>query len=229
MRAKVLKTYTYVVESSKLGEFPLDMLRRDESQAATPADQKLIDRLKSFGEDKADLPKTVRVTLVMTSERYPPLVARWESFGWKVIASNHPLSYGLPATAAEADADDVVPHFRRKTLKALSDAVVRLKPYVYMAEVVHLALREATEACEYDPEHREKALGHCVGVRSVLKTGKTASMLTGEDTEALIAALDVATDMLVYRDTQYIQAFLGERPKMALSNFTALLKMHEAA
>lgn len=230
MRAKVLKTYTYVVEGSKLGEFPLDMLRRDESQAATPADQALIDRLKSFGEDKADLPKTVRVTLVMTSERYPPLVARWESFGWKVIASNHPFSYGLPEKPPAVDAPkEPEPLNQRRAIKALADATVRLKPYVYMAAVVYAALREAHDVCEQDPEHRQHSIGYCGGIRDVLKTGKTASMLTGEDTQALIATLDVAIDLMTYQDTRYIQAFIGDRPKLAVSSLTALLKMHEAA
>lgn len=230
MPAQPKETYTYVVQGSKYGEFPLDMLRRDESQAATPEDQALIDRLKSFGEDKADLPKSVRVTLTMTSKRYPPLVARWESFGWTVIASNHPNSYGLPEVPPDVDAPKApAPLNRRRAMKALADATIRLEAYVYMARVVYAALREAHDVCEQDPEHRQHSIGYCGGIRDVLKTGKTASMLTGEDTQALIATLDVAIDLMTYQDTRYIQAFIGDRPKLAVSSLTALLKMHEAA
>lgn len=230
MTVKRKEHYTYVVQGSKYGEFPLDMLRRDDSQAASPEDQALIDRLKAYGEDKADLPKTVRVTLTMSGRQYPPLVERWESFGWRVIASDHPYSYGLPAKVKDAvEAYKEPPPDRRKALKALADATIRLKLYVHMADVVYTALRAATDVVDVDPEHRQHAIGHCHGVRAVLKTGKTASMLTGQDTDALIAALDVAVDLLTYQDTLYIQSFIGLRPSLAISSLTALLKMHEAA
>lgn len=79
----------YVVEGSKWGDFPFDMLRRDSAQPASADDITLMERLKSFGGDKDGLPKRVRVSL-MTAERHGPLVERWESFGWKVVECSDP-------------------------------------------------------------------------------------------------------------------------------------------
>ncbi|AFU88131.1 hypothetical protein CcrColossus_gp261 [Caulobacter phage CcrColossus] len=225
--------YTYIVEGPKYGEFPLDMLRRDQSQAATAADQALIDRLAAFGVDKKDLPKRVRVKLTMSSDRYPPNVERWESFGWQVIASNHPRNYGLPFTMdeiAEQERSGEVPaapvkKSRRETLRDLKDAVVRLEPYVYMAKPTFQAIREAYEACEYDPEERQHALGMLDGVRTVLKTGKTAGFIDGADVRVLITALDLAYDLLTYQDTDYIRSFLGDRPDTVLADLKKLLTM----
>lgn len=92
---------TYVVEASKYGEFPLDMLRYDSAEAASPEDATLIERLNVFGSDKDDLPKRVRVTL-RTASRFAPTVARWESFGCKVVECSDPtvmLSRASPSKA----------------------------------------------------------------------------------------------------------------------------------
>ncbi|AXQ68808.1 hypothetical protein HOU00_gp317 [Caulobacter phage CcrPW] len=226
-------TYTYIVEGSKYGEFPLDMLRKDDSKAATSDDQALIDRLAVFGADKKDLPKRVRVKLTLTSERYPPHVERWDSFGWKVIASNHPRNYGLPFTMDEIAEQERAGEYppvptkksRRETLRDLKDAVIRLEPYVYMAKPTFQAIREAYEACEYDPEERQHALGMLDGVRIVLKTGKTAGFIDGADVRVLITALDLAHDLLTYRDTDYIRSFLSDRPDTVLADLKKLLTM----
>lgn len=111
------KVFHYTVEGSKYGEFPLDMLRRDCSQAATPADAALIERLCAFGEGKADLPRVVQVNLTLTSERYPPNVERWESFGWRVIASDHPRSYRLSSGSDKSDGEEPDDYLRRMRIK----------------------------------------------------------------------------------------------------------------
>jgi hypothetical protein len=69
--------------------FPLDMLKRDQSKAATPEDQALIDLL-SAEHATEDLIRTEHtVNLVTVDERirfWNPLGARWASFGWKIVA-----------------------------------------------------------------------------------------------------------------------------------------------
>jgi hypothetical protein len=73
------KTHTYTVKGS--WPFPLDMLRRDQSCAATPADQEKIDRLSGERSRPREDFKDVEITLTGPN---PPLTARWESFGWSV-------------------------------------------------------------------------------------------------------------------------------------------------
>lgn len=66
--------------------FPLDMLRHDQSRAATPVDQAKIDRLSGeSAPDLAALDEKVEITLVAESSglRFCN-AARWESFGWQV-------------------------------------------------------------------------------------------------------------------------------------------------
>lgn len=70
--------HTYVVEGR--GEFPFDMLRREDSafHGPVPAD---LGRIR----------KPVRVKLATTYDRpefWLPLDARWRSFGWKVVEVN---------------------------------------------------------------------------------------------------------------------------------------------
>ena len=82
---------TYTVELSRRAEFPLDMLRKDFAQAATPEDERLI-RVLSKGllssedgdeEARAALPKRVLVRL-KSGYRGAAHVERWESFRCKV-------------------------------------------------------------------------------------------------------------------------------------------------
>ena len=67
--------------------FPVDMLRRDRSRAATPDDQAIIDRLsRDHAEDCDAIRNSVTVNLVIPNadRRMRPLTARWRSFGWDV-------------------------------------------------------------------------------------------------------------------------------------------------
>lgn len=131
---------TYVVETSKYGEFPLDMLRYDSAEAASPEDATLIERLNAFGSDKDDLPKRVRVTL-RTASRFAPTVARWESFGCKVVECSDPL---IPLgrrtpevseeervkTAALRDADDISARITAGGYRASLSDTERLRNHV---------------------------------------------------------------------------------------------------
>lgn len=61
--------------------FPVDMLRRDGSRAATPEDQAIIDSLcEEYAPGKSAL-EEVEISLVGPNE---PNTARWESFSWSV-------------------------------------------------------------------------------------------------------------------------------------------------
>lgn len=73
------KTFNYTVRGS--WPFPLDMLRRDQSSAATPADQDKIDRLSGERPRPRESFKDVEISLTGPNR---PLTARWESFGWSV-------------------------------------------------------------------------------------------------------------------------------------------------
>lgn len=82
------KTYQYVVEGR--GEFPLDMLRRDNAVPVSAADRALVEatiennaKLLEEGEG-GRLLRRYRVTL-QTDERSAPLTKRWESFGFRVV------------------------------------------------------------------------------------------------------------------------------------------------
>ncbi|NTF18160.1 hypothetical protein G6L37_07055 [Agrobacterium rubi] len=67
--------------------FPLDMLRRDGSKAATPEDEAIIERLtKDHAEDRDAIRNAVTVNLVIpnANRHMRPLTARWQSWGWDV-------------------------------------------------------------------------------------------------------------------------------------------------
>lgn len=132
---------TYVVETSKFGEFPLDMLRYDSAEAASPEDAGLIERLNDYmGPGKEGLPKRVRVTL-KTDSRFAPNVARWESFGCKVVECSDPL---IPLgrrtpevseeervkTAALRDADDISARITAGGYRASLSDTERLRNHV---------------------------------------------------------------------------------------------------
>ena len=75
--------------------FPLDMLAHDQSIAATPEDQALIDRMSGECSDpEIGLRASVSIGLTMESGdktygrslgRWQPNDARWRSFGWQVL------------------------------------------------------------------------------------------------------------------------------------------------
>jgi hypothetical protein len=72
------KLYTFTVEGN--GEFPYDMLRYDQCWPKSEAS----DVYKMSAHPLGNLARTTRsVTLVSIKEK--PTVARWESFGWKVV------------------------------------------------------------------------------------------------------------------------------------------------
>lgn len=83
--------YTYTVKIPRRAEFPLDMLRYDDAEAASVQDQVLIDRLKVLGSDREHLPKDVFITL-RTSSRFAPHIKRWESFEVTVVDSTNPFT-----------------------------------------------------------------------------------------------------------------------------------------
>jgi hypothetical protein len=66
--------------------FPLDMLRHDQSRAATPVDQEAIERLSGeSAPDAESMSKPTSITLVVDhGGRFRPNAERWESFGWSV-------------------------------------------------------------------------------------------------------------------------------------------------
>lgn len=73
------KTFNYTVRGH--WPFPIDMLRRDDSAAATPADQDLIDRFTTEHATDPDAFTDVEISLTGPNR---PCTARWESFGWSV-------------------------------------------------------------------------------------------------------------------------------------------------
>jgi hypothetical protein len=70
--------HTYVVEGR--GEFPTDMLRRDNS-----AFHNATEGLYALQASKR---RTVKLETPVLPKFWTPLVGRWESFGWKVIEHN---------------------------------------------------------------------------------------------------------------------------------------------
>lgn len=67
--------------------FPIDMLARDGSRAATPEDQRLIDLYSGpHAPDEGPRlePVTIRLVIPEAGTRARPLTERWESFDWKV-------------------------------------------------------------------------------------------------------------------------------------------------
>ena len=113
------RTYTYEVEGRD--EFPLDMLRRDESAFHTEADRRV-----------AVTRHTTHKRRVKLSSSYAagPLVPRWESFGWRVVACSLPhvmLSGGQ------------APETPRTTEERLAEAVRLLQRFIGEADSVTLA------------------------------------------------------------------------------------------
>jgi hypothetical protein len=70
---------TYMVRG--IWPFPADMLKKDGSRAATPADQAIIDSLmQEYAPDRSAF-EPVEITLIGPNK---PNTARWESFKWEV-------------------------------------------------------------------------------------------------------------------------------------------------
>lgn len=82
--------------------FPLDMLRHDQSAAATPQDQELVDRLSADFLSSEVPDGRVSIRLVGPSK---PNTARWESFGWSVPGdTEHQMAKRLRQEAREREA-----------------------------------------------------------------------------------------------------------------------------
>lgn len=73
------KEFAYTVRGC--WPFPLDMLRHDQSRAATPEDQGKIDRYSAEHAPDRDAFEPVEIDLVGPCR---PNAARWESFAWTV-------------------------------------------------------------------------------------------------------------------------------------------------
>jgi hypothetical protein len=87
-----MASVTYTVEGR--GEFPADMLRRDGAAPTDAASRMAMERVG------IDLPLR-RVTLT-SAYRGAPLVARWNSFGWKVVDCSDENVGLTPRAAAPA-------------------------------------------------------------------------------------------------------------------------------
>lgn len=73
------KPFSYTVKGH--WPFPLDMLRHDQSAAASPEEQKKIDRYSTEHATDEHAFEAVEISLVGPCR---PNTARWESFGWSV-------------------------------------------------------------------------------------------------------------------------------------------------
>jgi hypothetical protein len=77
------KLYTFTVEGN--GKFPFDMLRYDQCWPTHGGAASNLNPLRD--KDGSDM--TIRRQITLTSIRASaPTIARWESFGWKVVAGN---------------------------------------------------------------------------------------------------------------------------------------------
>lgn len=70
--------------------FPADMLRHDQSRAATAEDQSMIDRLSGDHAPDRSVFVDVEINLVGPNK---PNTARWESFGWAVPSDTEHAFY----------------------------------------------------------------------------------------------------------------------------------------
>lgn len=105
--------------------FPKDMLRRDLSEAADPADQTIIDALSADQPDPDHVGKKVFITLRIPNqdwvtnrdrERNMPNVARWKSFRWNVWSidgqrQNETMFIGDQTAPVKTKPETTVPQF----------------------------------------------------------------------------------------------------------------------
>lgn len=126
--------HIYIVQGR--GEFPKDMLRRDQSTPATPADEALVDAesgsdlLEEGGDSK--LLRRYEVTL-QTESRTAPATKRWESFGFKVLAVSPGLlgepSEGVPPRTIAAAPNAALPQRRRGMSAEASEALDAIRAH----------------------------------------------------------------------------------------------------
>lgn len=151
--------YRYTVRCSIYSEFPMDMLRHDSAEAASPADAELIRMLNE--RQIADC-KDKHVLIELVSDwRGAPNTARWESFGCQVVKNDNP--YRDISRDREVDPGEL----RRRLLGKINTAVLKHQGE-YMKEPTLQVLREAINVCGQDQPHRENAIGRCIGARTML-------------------------------------------------------------
>lgn len=220
MPAKKEPPYTYTVEGSKYGEFPLDMLRRDESRAASPDDQALIDRLVAYGGGKDDLPKRVKVTLQTDCRQFPPHIERWASCGWVVIASDHPRNYLEQLKHRHVD------DLREKTMKKLASEVARLRGLVHAADPVYNAIRYAADVAGKDAPYRQQAVGFVNATQQIMASGLIPALVSRKDIDALNEALNFAHDLLIHTDEERVRTLCdGDRLTMVSDQLNSVGRM----
>jgi hypothetical protein len=207
---------TYVVEGSKYGEFPMDMLRRDDALPHGEDMAKLIERLNFMGDGKGDLPKKVRVTLASKS-KFAPNVPRWESFGWRVVESSDPTTMLSAPTSREKIERGDPDALRQKTMQNLAQAVLVLRGKVHMADPTYDALRYAGDVAAQDKPYRQQAIGFCEGVHRVLTSPAAPGLADRSDLDALASALTLARDLLMREDTACRDLCQSEAPIHALA------------
>lgn len=217
------KIKTFVVSIHKYGEFPLDMLRYDDASPATPQDQALIDLLNYENDTpekdaaKEALPKQVLITLT-TESRFAPTCARWASFLTKVVSCSDPTFMGkselLTSPGVVLDAGDL----RKKALKEIANAVVRLRPYAPQAPVVYDACFRCSEAGSHDEIWRREPTGFAMGVKAVLETGCVAGDISGMDNKRFVDVLQVVIDLMTSEtERQVKEIYAGRRLKEAVA------------
>lgn len=173
----------FTVEIRNVDEFPMDMLRRDDADAASREDQELIDILND--PDRRDtLPAKVRVRLASTS-RFAPTTARWESFGAYVVEAEFPDR----VSRTPSNDPDVL---RRQLIAKLGQQAMTLRHLANYAEPAYDACRRAVEVASQDMPFREPAIYYAMGVHEVLKRTDAGAVNT-----ALAEAVDLTRELLI--------------------------------
>jgi len=76
--------HTFTVEGQ--GRFPIDMLRYD---SCYPASESESCKLSESVENGGLAVRRVELACRNDRERWTPMAARWESFGWTVLCCEH--------------------------------------------------------------------------------------------------------------------------------------------
>jgi hypothetical protein len=210
------ETITFTVQSSKYGEFPLDMLRRDNCTPATPEDTAMIGRLGLLS-DKSDLPKIIQVKLVAPWYPGRPTVARWNSFGYSVIECSNPTVLLEPQTPHPDD-------LRGKLMVKVAKAVVRLRGHSHMAESVYDVVRYAVDVGARAPAERQEALGACQGALFVLGSGHVAGLIDLTDVTLLIETLEFVRDALCTEGPAMRSLYTGDEPTLLIGKLEAMAR-----
>lgn len=87
MTNKPEKMYLKVFTVEGTGCFPVDMLRFDSCVPCTEGDAMQIQRTFQENRGKFDEPRRVRLRKYSVLANSQPAWARWDSFGWREVAS----------------------------------------------------------------------------------------------------------------------------------------------